>query len=80
MKRCELCTIEFPEHLIEGLVLGDRVVPDCCPICALEEINEAHGLPYGTPFGGEQARRNHDEANVFLGDPRGYEVADVSKE
>lgn len=72
MKTCELCKIEFPEHLIEQCILGDRVIKNCCPICGLEEINELHGLPYGTLFRGEQAKRNHDEAYAFLADPRGY--------
>ncbi len=66
MKLCEICKIEFPEHLIDQCIAGERAIQNCCPICANEEINELHGLPYGTPFRGEQAKANYDEAWAFL--------------
>jgi hypothetical protein len=37
-----------------------------CPICALKEINKTHGLPENTPFHGEQAKANYDEAIAYL--------------
>jgi hypothetical protein len=38
----------------------------CCPICALKQRNEMHGLPKSTPFHGETARDMYDEAIQYL--------------
>jgi hypothetical protein len=65
MKKCPLCGIQFPDHLVQPLHVGDKALV-VCPICALEEINELHGLPYGTPFRGTQAKNDYEEAWNFL--------------
>jgi hypothetical protein len=76
MKRCELCKIKFPDHLVQRLIAidshgVDHSVDRCCPICGLEELRDLHGIP-NLEFTGDQAKRNYDEANAFLIDPEGY--------
>ena len=36
-----------------------------CPICALEATNKLHGLPPGTPFGGEIAQEMYEAEIEF---------------
>jgi hypothetical protein len=55
----ERCRAAWMFYKIWGVLIA-------CPICALEEINELHGLPYGTPFKGEQAKHDYEEAWDFL--------------
>lgn len=35
---------------------------DVCPICAMDNKNELHGLPWGTEFQGEEAQNLLEEA------------------
>ncbi|KKL23653.1 hypothetical protein LCGC14_2423240 [marine sediment metagenome] len=63
-ERCEICDRNFPDHLISQMVLlGGR--PDVCPLCALEAMNQVHGM-IRTEFGGEMANEMLYEARAFL--------------
>ena len=61
MTICPQCDREFPEELIEKVLLGDECLM-MCPLCALRIINESFGRPEGTPFRGKQAQHNVREA------------------
>ncbi len=67
MKACELCPNEYPDHLVQPMCIQGKYVI-VCPLCALIIRNNIHGLPATTPFQGEQAKRDYDEACVFLGE------------
>lgn len=67
MKLCEECANKFPEHLVQPMCIQGQYVI-VCPLCALIIRNATHGLPATTPFQGEQAKRDYDEACVFLGE------------
>jgi len=61
MAICPQCNREFPEELIEDVLLGYECLL-ICPLCALRIINELCGRPEGTPFSGKQAQHNVREA------------------
>ena len=60
--KCNECKREFQDHLLAPLIVGDRQVNPCCPLCALRLRNKIHGLPADTPFQGEQAHAMWEEA------------------
>lgn len=64
--KCELCLIEFPDHLISAFVNSEKTIDHCCPICALKARNKLVGLPEDTPFQGEQALWMWQEAVEYL--------------
>ena len=67
--KCPECNLDFPEHLISGLVVGkygDFTIRKMCPICALKIMNEQSGLPPGTPFRGPNAKKIWEEAKKYL--------------
>lgn len=53
MNTCERCGSKMPDELFMG---------DVCPICAMDNKNELHGLPWGTEFQGEEAQNLLEEA------------------
>lgn len=63
--KCNVCTHNFPDHLIQPLV-STQGTQAMCPICALKARNKMHGLPEKTPFHGEIAKRYHKEAVQHL--------------
>jgi hypothetical protein len=65
MEKCINCNIKFPDHLIQPLFHNGDYSP-MCPICALQKINDLHGLPANTPFHGEMAQASYEEAIEFL--------------
>ena len=46
--KCERCEIDYPNHLVRPLIMGrlgqSLQSVDVCGICALEIVNELHGL------------------------------------
>lgn len=63
---CDNCNLKYPDHLIAPFFSSKENIKSCCPICALSIRNEMHGLPEDTPFSGEMASANHEEALEFL--------------
>ncbi len=63
--RCSQCKREVPERLTATLRLGDRsgekLLPDCCPVCALKLINEWHSRSRKA-FDGQKAEKARLEA------------------
>ncbi len=69
MTKCNVCKMNFPDHLISPLVRSESLggtIPQCCPICSLGLMNSALGFPPDTPFRGEQAQWMYEEAKKFL--------------
>jgi hypothetical protein len=67
--KCQCCDRDFPDGLINEMAVGDASglrYAWLCPPCALVMVNEAHGLPPGTPFRGPNAARLHAEALAHL--------------
>lgn len=66
MKRatCGECGQAWPARLVHVMASSDPAVHGKAldPICALRLRNALHGLPPGTPFGGEMAAQLHAEA------------------
>jgi hypothetical protein len=70
MPECDKCRWDYPVHLLNPIVSSEGYSVPVCGICALQIINEAHGIRR-TRFGGEQAeatrqgalawRRNHPD-------------------
>ncbi len=56
MIRCPQCKQKYPGEIMMGGV---------CPICALKNRNETHGMPANTPFQGEIASDLHAQAVAF---------------
>ncbi len=67
MKACETCPNEYPDHLVQPMYIQGQYFI-VCPLCALTIRNAIHGLPATMPFHGEQAKKDYDEACVFLGE------------
>ncbi len=65
MEECTQCHREFPDHLINQMVMGGGYA-FVCPLCALEMRNKAHGIPVGTPFRGEMAHDMWLEATEYV--------------
>ena len=65
METCNECNKTFPAWLIHPLTSSNGTCYQC-PICALKEINELHGLPEDEPFFGETANYMWEEATKHL--------------
>ncbi len=66
MTKCPQCKQKYPDHLVSLMLAGNDGHILACPICALDIRNSIHGLPPDTPFTGELAAANYDEALEFL--------------
>ena len=69
--KCSTCKRHFPDHLISKMTVftpldGLKQTDPLCPVCALYMRNKIHGLPSGTPFNGELAEANRQEAIKWL--------------
>lgn len=64
-KKCNICKRKFPEHLVNYFMSNEGSIW-CCPICGLEKRNEMHGLSKDTPFHGEMAQANYEEAIEYI--------------
>jgi hypothetical protein len=56
--KCPKCKVRFPENLVKPMLIAGpdgQSVMDRCPICALQDRNEIHGLGKETPFGSQRA-------------------------
>ena len=65
--KCSQCKRNFPDHLLAPLHFNEDVIPNVCPICALELLNIRHGLECET-LGGETAEAMRLEAIQYLED------------
>ncbi len=63
-KNCPLCTIDFPDHLIQVMFTSEGNM-EVCPICALDIQNTLHGIER-TEFSGEMANQMLFEARAYL--------------
>ena len=69
MKKCSICKLKFPDHLVHDHVVsmgGKSSYGSSCPLCALKHRNEMLGLPPDEPFGGPKARELHAEALQYF--------------
>ena len=67
--KCDACNKTFPSHLIQSVY--STGYEDICPICALDRMNENHGMDR-TEFSGEMENQLLHEAHAYLkaGKPR----------
>ena len=66
---CQKCNRTFPPELVREMAIGEegRLHYELmCPLCALEIINNLHGLPKGTPFRGRLAATMYANAVAHL--------------
>lgn len=61
---CAFCKGDYPSRFVNHLTVNAGTYL-ACPDCALEIINEAHGLPKNTPFQGEYAKEIYDDFQLW---------------
>lgn len=62
---CEYCLRTYPKGFVQPFVT-EKGSHMACPNCALELLNDRHGLPKDTPFRGPMARALHESFNNWL--------------
>ena len=63
--KCTRCDKTFPDHLMQSLFTSGKGYESMCPICALAQMNEVHGMNR-TEFSGEMANQLLYEARGLL--------------
>ena len=64
MNRCPKCQVDYPDSVPLSPITGVVVTQPICGICALEMINELHGIRR-SKFRGEMAEFNRQLAVEF---------------
>lgn len=70
-QKCTGCEKWMSRDLFQPYSCNGMTIGGWCPICVCDDRNELHGLPPGTPFGGEIAEDMRQRALAEASDGPG---------